>query len=92
MVVSIDKANALKKHDKVRKYWAAERQRVEREVVRLSYLPKEERESGANQERTIELSDTLRARLAELAANTVHGSLCESAVSKRDHFSTILSA
>ena len=28
MVVSIDKATALKMHDKVRKHWAAERERV----------------------------------------------------------------
>ena len=35
MVVSIDKATALKMHDKVRKHWAAERERVEREIARL---------------------------------------------------------
>jgi type I restriction enzyme R subunit len=34
MVVSIDKATALKMHDKVRKHWAAERARVERELAR----------------------------------------------------------
>ena len=32
MVVSIDKATALKMHDKVRMHWAAERERVEREL------------------------------------------------------------
>ncbi len=36
MVVSIDKATALKMHDKVRKHWAEERVRVEAELVRLS--------------------------------------------------------
>jgi type I restriction enzyme R subunit len=36
MVVSIDKATALKMHDKVRKHWAAELQRVEQEVARRS--------------------------------------------------------
>jgi type I restriction enzyme R subunit len=35
MVVSIDKATALKMHDKVRKHWAAERERVEKELARL---------------------------------------------------------
>jgi type I restriction enzyme R subunit len=40
MVVSIDKATALKMHDKVRKHWAAERARVEKELARL-YAVKE---------------------------------------------------
>ena len=39
MVVSIDKATALKLHDKVRKHWAAERVRVEKEVAELSQYP-----------------------------------------------------
>jgi type I restriction enzyme R subunit len=34
MVVSIDKATALKMHDKVRKHWAAERERVLKELGR----------------------------------------------------------
>lgn len=34
MVVSIDKATALKMHDKVRKHWAAETGRVKRELAR----------------------------------------------------------
>jgi type I restriction enzyme R subunit len=34
MVVSIDKATALKMHDKVRKYWAAETVRVQKELAR----------------------------------------------------------
>ena len=33
MVVSIDKATALKMHDKVRRHWAAELQRVEQEIA-----------------------------------------------------------
>jgi type I restriction enzyme R subunit len=36
MVVSIDKATALKMHDKVRKYWAAELVRVDEELERLA--------------------------------------------------------
>ena len=34
MVVSIDKATALKMHDKVRQHWAAERERVQKELAR----------------------------------------------------------
>lgn len=36
MVVSIDKATALKMYDKVRKYWEAERKRVEKELAELT--------------------------------------------------------
>ena len=36
MVVSIDKATALRMHDKVRKHWQAERERVERELARVT--------------------------------------------------------
>jgi len=39
MVVSIDKATALKMHDKVRKHWAAERERVEKEIAELTRYP-----------------------------------------------------
>ena len=35
MVVSIDKATALRMHDKVQKYWQAEQTNVERELIRL---------------------------------------------------------
>jgi len=35
MVVSIDKATALRMHDKVRKHWQLERERVEREIKEL---------------------------------------------------------
>ena len=33
MVVSIDKATALKMHDKVRKYWDAEQKQAEKELT-----------------------------------------------------------
>ncbi|MDE2490105.1 MAG: type I restriction endonuclease subunit R [Elusimicrobia bacterium] len=36
MVVSIDKATALKMHDKVRKYWTEERAKVEAELAKLA--------------------------------------------------------
>jgi type I restriction enzyme R subunit len=41
MVVSIDKATALRMHDKVKKHWAAETARVQKEVSRYD-LPKSE--------------------------------------------------
>jgi type I restriction enzyme R subunit len=41
MVVSIDKATALKMHDKVKKHWAAETARVQKELSRYD-LPKAE--------------------------------------------------
>ena len=36
MVISIDKATALRMHDKVRKYWQAERVRVEQALAKLT--------------------------------------------------------
>ena len=39
MVVSIDKATALRMHDKVRRYWAEESAQVERELLRKDLLP-----------------------------------------------------
>lgn len=39
MVVSIDKATALRMHDKVRKHWAEERARVERRMAELTGYP-----------------------------------------------------
>ncbi len=41
MVVSIDKATALRVHDKVKKYWAAETERVRRELGRYVLPPAE---------------------------------------------------
>lgn len=40
MVVSIDKATALKVHNKVKKHWAAETERVQKELAELAYLPR----------------------------------------------------
>ncbi len=47
MVVSIDKATALKMHDKVRKYWEAETKRVEREIAELTKYALERRSQTA---------------------------------------------
>ncbi len=38
MVVSIDKATALRMHDKVRKHWEAERARVQKELAKLDAI------------------------------------------------------
>ena len=40
MVVSIDKATALKMHDKVKAHWAAETQRVQKELGELACQPR----------------------------------------------------
>ncbi len=39
MVVSIDKATALRMHDKVKVHWAAETERVQKELGELAYQP-----------------------------------------------------
>ena len=39
MVVSLDKATALKVHDKVRNHWAAERERVQKRLARYDLDP-----------------------------------------------------
>ncbi|MFA7383476.1 MAG: type I restriction endonuclease subunit R [Desulfurivibrionaceae bacterium] len=44
MVVSIDKATALKMHDKVGKHWAAERERVQQEMGRYDLGPESKAE------------------------------------------------
>jgi type I restriction enzyme, R subunit len=40
MVVSIDKATALRMYDKVKKYWAAETERVQKELGDLAVMPR----------------------------------------------------
>ena len=40
MVVSIDKATALRMHDKVKAHWAAETARVQKELGELAYQPR----------------------------------------------------
>ena len=60
MVVSIDKATALKMHDKVRKYWMAERKRVEKEIARFDAIKR-----ARTDEELAELSE-LKARLDTL--------------------------
>ena len=59
MVVSIDKATALKMHDKVRKHWAAEREAVEGELGHLAYLPPDQRRAPEVRQRQAELKGRL---------------------------------
>ena len=46
MVVSIDKATTLRMHDKVRKHWVAERDRVEKELARRTKLTAKDYDSA----------------------------------------------
>ena len=64
MVVSIDKLTALKMHDKVRKHWNAERERVEQEIANLSKYPKP-RTKAASEDHNPKLRE-LHARLEVL--------------------------
>ena len=61
MVVSIDNATALKMHDKVRKHWAAERDRVQKELGHYDLAP----------DKKDELLDRLR-----VFADDRHGTHC----------------
>jgi type I restriction enzyme R subunit len=56
MVVSIDKATALKMHDKVRKHWAAERERVEKELGRYG-LPADKKDELLDRLRILQTTD-----------------------------------
>ena len=56
MVVSIDKATALKMHDKVKKHWATETERVKKELDRND-LPKYEKEALKNRHEVLTTTD-----------------------------------
>jgi type I restriction enzyme R subunit len=56
MVVSIDKATALKMHDKVREHWAAERERVEKELGRYD-LPADRKDELLDRFRILQTTD-----------------------------------
>ena len=56
MVVSIDKATALRMHDKVKKHWATETKRVQKELGRLALLPGE---SADTRQKVAELKQRL---------------------------------
>jgi type I restriction enzyme R subunit len=65
MVVSIDKATALKMHDKVRQHWAAETARVQKELGELAYQPRGG-EASPEQARRDARKAELKARLEVL--------------------------
>ncbi|MBU1413739.1 type I restriction endonuclease subunit R [Myxococcota bacterium] len=59
MVVSIDKATALKMHDKVKKHWNAELERVKRELGRMIFVTENEAPTEANRELVADLKRRL---------------------------------
>jgi len=63
MVVSLDKATALKMHDKVRKHWDAERERVKRELGKLIFVTENQAPTAGNRARVADLK--LRLHLLE---------------------------
>jgi len=65
MVVSIDKATALRMHDKVRKHWAAETARVQKELGELAYGPRGGERSREQARRDVRLAE-LRTRMEVL--------------------------
>jgi type I restriction enzyme R subunit len=65
MVVSIDKATALRMHDKVKKHWAAETARVQKELGELAYGPRGGEQSLDQAQRDVRLAE-LRTRLEVL--------------------------
>ena len=71
MVVSIDKATALKMHDKVRKHWAAERDRVRRELEPLTKLTASDRIRAELQGRLQVLNTTDMALIVSPGQNEV---------------------
>ena len=66
MVVSIDKATALKMHDKVRQHWATETARVQKELGELAYQPRGG-EASPEQARRDARKAELKARLEVLS-------------------------
>jgi type I restriction enzyme R subunit len=56
MVVSIDKATALKMHDKMRKHWAAEIERVKKELGRYD-LPADKKDELLDRLRILQTTD-----------------------------------
>lgn len=73
MVVSIDKATALKMHDKVRKHWTAELTRVDREIERLSAYTAKSNAAALRelQERRSVLTTTDMALIVSPAQNEI---------------------
>jgi len=70
MVVSIDKVTALKMHDKVKKLWAVETARVQKELGELAYLPAERGMTPEQARRDVRKGE-LKQRLAVLSTTDV---------------------
>jgi type I restriction enzyme R subunit len=75
MVVSIDKATALKMHDKVRKYWDAETKRVRLELGRFGVSADEKLALGARLKRleTVDMALIVSAEQNEVEKMKKHG-------------------
>jgi type I restriction enzyme R subunit len=65
MVVSIDKATALRMHDKVKVHWAAETERVQKELAELAYLPRSRGMTAEQARRDLRMAE-LKQRLSVL--------------------------
>jgi type I restriction enzyme, R subunit len=65
MVVSIDKATALRMHNKVRKYWETETELVQKELGELAYLHRGSEASPVQAQRDLRMAE-LKQRLAVL--------------------------
>jgi type I restriction enzyme R subunit len=67
MVVSIDKATALRMHDKVKRHWAAETARVRKELGELAILPLGSERSAEQARRDVRKAE-LKQRLEVLTS------------------------
>lgn len=65
MVVSIDKATALRMHDKVKAHWAAETERVQSELGAVGYQQRRGEAAAKEAQRNLRIAE-LKARLAVL--------------------------
>ena len=70
MVVSIDKATALKMHDKVKKLWAVETAQVQKELGELAYVPLERGMMPEQARREVRRAE-LKQRLAVLTTTDI---------------------
>jgi type I restriction enzyme, R subunit len=71
MVVSIDKATALKMYDKVRKHWLAEQERVEKELMKLTSLKESDPERVRFLNERLALKNTDMALIVSPAQNEI---------------------
>ena len=67
MVVSIDEVTAINMYDKVKKLWAVEAARVQKELGELAYLPAERGMTPEQARRDVRRAE-LKQRLAVLSA------------------------